>query len=168
MTAVPPGPEQRPAVTGRDGDQQDQLLASSAVMAAGTVVSRFTGYFRSLLLAAALGNLLHADLFTIGNTVPNMLYILLAGGIFNAVLRPILIILTLPVTILTLGLFTFIINAGVFLFASTIVKGFTVDGFGAAIAGSLLLWLINWFFTGLLRDRRPPPPSETPHVVQLP
>ena len=61
---------------------------SSAVMAAGTVVSRFSGYLRSLLLAAALGNLLHADLFTIGNTVPNMLYILLAGGIFNAVLVP--------------------------------------------------------------------------------
>src|SRR4051812_46810033 len=57
-------------------------------MAAGTVVSRFSGYLRSLLLAAALGNLLHADLFTIGNTVPNMLYILLAGGGFNAVLVP--------------------------------------------------------------------------------
>src|SRR4051812_9755584 len=57
-------------------------------MAAGTVVSRFSGYLRSLLLAAALGNLLHADLFTIGNTVPNMLYILLAGGVFNAVLVP--------------------------------------------------------------------------------
>ena len=57
-------------------------------MAAGTIVSRFSGYLRSLLLAAALGNLLHADLFTIGNTVPNMLYILLAGGIFNAVLVP--------------------------------------------------------------------------------
>ena len=68
--------------------EQEQLLASSAVMAAGTVVSRFSGYLRSLLLAAALGNLLHADLFTIGNTVPNMLYILLAGGIFNAVLVP--------------------------------------------------------------------------------
>ena len=57
-------------------------------MAAGTVVSRLSGYLRSLLLAAALGNLLHADQFTIGNTVPNMLYILLAGGIFNAVLVP--------------------------------------------------------------------------------
>jgi putative peptidoglycan lipid II flippase len=57
-------------------------------MAAGTTVSRFSGYLRSLLLAAALGNLLHADLFTIGNTVPNMLYILLAGGVFNAVLVP--------------------------------------------------------------------------------
>jgi putative peptidoglycan lipid II flippase len=68
--------------------EQEQLLASSAVMAAGTLVSRFSGYLRSLLLAAALGNLLHADLFTIGNTVPNMLYILLAGGVFNAVLVP--------------------------------------------------------------------------------
>jgi len=69
-------------------DSQDRLLASSAVMAAGTMVSRLSGYLRSLLLAAALGNLLHADLFTIGNTVPNMLYILLAGGVFNAVLVP--------------------------------------------------------------------------------
>ena len=68
--------------------EQEELLSASAVMAAGTVVSRFSGYLRSLLLAAALGNLLHADLFTIGNTVPNMLYILLAGGIFNAVLVP--------------------------------------------------------------------------------
>jgi putative peptidoglycan lipid II flippase len=73
---------------GRQPGEQEQLLASSAVMAAGTLVSRFSGYLRSLLLAAALGNLLHADLFTIGNTVPNMLYILLAGGIFNAVLVP--------------------------------------------------------------------------------
>ena len=70
------------------GSEEDRLLASSAVMAAGTVVSRFSGYLRSLLLAAALGNLLHADLFTIGNTIPNMLYILLAGGVFNAVLVP--------------------------------------------------------------------------------
>jgi putative peptidoglycan lipid II flippase len=57
-------------------------------MAAGTMVSRLSGYLRSLLLAAAIGNVLHADLFTLGNTVPNMLYILLAGGVFNAVLVP--------------------------------------------------------------------------------
>jgi putative peptidoglycan lipid II flippase len=78
-------PESR---TGSPKDTQEGLLASSAVMAAGTVVSRFSGYLRSLLLAAALGNLLHADQFNIGNTVPNMLYILLAGGVFNAVLVP--------------------------------------------------------------------------------
>ena len=64
------------------------ILANSAVMAAGTVVSRLSGFVRSILLAAALGNLLHADIFTIANTVPNMLYILLAGGVFNAVLVP--------------------------------------------------------------------------------
>ncbi len=57
-------------------------------MAAGTVVSRFSGFLRSTLLAAALGTQLHADVFNIANTVPNMLYILLAGGVFNAVLVP--------------------------------------------------------------------------------
>ncbi|THI96801.1 murein biosynthesis integral membrane protein MurJ [Nocardioides sp.] len=60
-------------------------------MAAGTVVSRFSGFIRSTLLAAALGISLHADLFTVANTVPNMLYILLVGGVFNAVLVPQLI-----------------------------------------------------------------------------
>jgi putative peptidoglycan lipid II flippase len=57
-------------------------------MAAGTVVSRLSGFVRSTLLAAALGTALHADVFTIANTIPNMLYILLAGGVFNAVLVP--------------------------------------------------------------------------------
>ena len=64
------------------------ILASSAVMAAGTVVSRISGFLRGMLLAAALGTGLHADQFTIANTIPNMLYILLAGGVFNAVLVP--------------------------------------------------------------------------------
>jgi putative peptidoglycan lipid II flippase len=57
-------------------------------MATGTVFSRASGYVRNVLLAAAIGNGLHADLFNIGNTIPNMLYILLAGGVFNAVLVP--------------------------------------------------------------------------------
>jgi putative peptidoglycan lipid II flippase len=68
--------------------EQQSVLANSAVMAAGTVVSRMSGFVRSALLAAALGNRLHADLFTIANTIPNMLYILLAGGVVNAVLVP--------------------------------------------------------------------------------
>ena len=64
------------------------VLSSSAVMAAGTTVSRLSGFVRSALLVAALGNGLHAELFNLANTVPNMLYILLAGGVFNAVLVP--------------------------------------------------------------------------------
>jgi putative peptidoglycan lipid II flippase len=67
---------------------QGALLSSSAVMAAGTIVSRLTGFVRGSLLVAALGTSLHADVFNIANTVPNMLYILLAGGVVNAVLVP--------------------------------------------------------------------------------
>jgi len=70
------------------GEEQRSILSSSAVMAAGTTFSRLSGFIRSILLAAALGNLVHADVFTIANTIPNMLYILLAGGVFNAVLVP--------------------------------------------------------------------------------
>ena len=75
-----------PEVGGRGGSSS--VLGSSLVMAAGTVVSRLSGFVRSLLLALALGTQLHADVFTIANTIPNMLYILLAGGIFNSVLVP--------------------------------------------------------------------------------
>ncbi|MCX6398754.1 MAG: murein biosynthesis integral membrane protein MurJ [Propionibacteriales bacterium] len=77
-----------PAAAGTGSAEQKRILANTAVMAAGTVVSRFSGFIRSTLLAAALGVSLHADIFTIANTVPNMLYILLAGGVFNAVLVP--------------------------------------------------------------------------------
>ncbi|MDQ6526420.1 murein biosynthesis integral membrane protein MurJ [Nocardioides sp. LHD-245] len=73
---------------GAAAGEQRRILANTAVMAAGTVVSRFSGFIRSTLLAAALGISLHADIFTVANTVPNMLYILLAGGVFNAVLVP--------------------------------------------------------------------------------
>jgi putative peptidoglycan lipid II flippase len=67
---------------------QQSVLHNSAVMAAGTLVSRLSGFVRSALLAAALGNLIRADVFNIANTIPNMLYILLAGGVINAVLVP--------------------------------------------------------------------------------
>lgn len=64
-------------------------------------------------------------------------------GIINAVLRPILIILTLPITIITLGLFTFIINGFLFWFVGTIVKGFEVQGFFTALLGALIMALVN-------------------------
>lgn len=75
---------------GADQPQHDEpsVLSSSALMAVGTTLSRFSGYLRAGLLVAALGTGLHADVFNIANTVPNMLYILLAGGVFNAVLVP--------------------------------------------------------------------------------
>ena len=64
------------------------ILSASAVMAAGTVVSRATGFLRSALIIAAIGTSLDADVFTLANTLPNALYILVAGGVFNVVLVP--------------------------------------------------------------------------------
>ncbi|MDT9592958.1 murein biosynthesis integral membrane protein MurJ [Nocardioides zeae] len=89
-TSVPPGvPPSEPLDEAEGPDGVDKrVLGSSAVMAAGTIVSRLSGYVRGILLAAALGTQMHADLFAIGNTIPNMVYILLAGGVFNAVLVP--------------------------------------------------------------------------------
>lgn len=66
-------------------------------------------------------------------------------GIINAVLKPILLILTLPINILTLGLFTFVINALIILLAANLVPGFSVDGFWWALIFSVVLSLINSF-----------------------
>ena len=60
-------------------------------------------------------------------------------GLLNAVVRPVLIILTLPITVITLGLFTFVINAGLFMFAASFLEGFSVAGFVPALIGSLIL-----------------------------
>ena len=59
-------------------------------------------------------------------------------GLVNTLVRPILVLLTLPVTVLTLGLFLFVINALIFYFAASLLQGFHVTGFGAALIGSLL------------------------------
>ncbi|PJI95600.1 putative membrane protein [Acidovorax sp. 69] len=59
-------------------------------------------------------------------------------GLFNAVLRPVLVVLTLPVTIVTVGLFLFVINALMFWAAASVLDGFHVTGFGAALLGSLI------------------------------
>jgi putative peptidoglycan lipid II flippase len=82
--------EQRVADDGTDPDTgSSSLLRSSAVMAAGTMVSRLVGFVRTAMIVAAVGSVgLHADIFNYANTVPNMVYILVAGGVFNTVLVP--------------------------------------------------------------------------------
>lgn len=64
-------------------------------------------------------------------------------GVVNAVFRPVLLLLTLPINFLTLGLFTFVINAFLVLLVSALVPGFQVDGFGWALLFSLVLSLVN-------------------------
>ena len=75
-------------------------------------------------------------------------------GLVNAVVRPILVLLTLPVTLLSLGLFLFVINALLFWQVAEMVKGFTVTGFGAALIGSILYSLITLLTSWLLFPRK--------------
>ena len=93
---------------------------------------------RWLLLAAAL--LLVANIAP-GVTLAGFGDALLAAlvlGLFNTLVRPLLVILTLPVTVVTLGLFLFVINALMFWAAASLLDGFAVRGFGAALVGSLI------------------------------
>jgi putative membrane protein len=71
-------------------------------------------------------------------------------GIVNTVLRPILIFFTLPITILTLGLFLLVINGLMLLLVSSIVGGFHVNGFWGGVLGSILISLVSWFLSRVL------------------
>lgn len=82
---------------------------------------------------------------------PAALIATLVIGLFNTVLRPVLVVLTLPVSLLTLGLFLFVINALMFWAASGVLDGFTVDGFGAALVGSLLYSLMSMVIDSALQ-----------------
>ena len=74
-------------------------------------------------------------------------------SILNAVFRPILLILTLPINILSLGFFTFVINALMLLIASGVIPGFNVSGFWSAVFGSLLISIVSWALTAFIGER---------------
>ena len=74
-------------------------------------------------------------------------------GILNAFFRPIAIILTLPINILSLGLFTFVINALMLKMASGVIPGFDVYGFWSAIFGSLLISLVSWLLSSFINEQ---------------
>lgn len=79
-----------------------------------------------------------------------------ALGVLNLFFRPILLILTLPINILSLGLFTFVINALMLKMASGLIPGFTVTGFWAAVFGAIIISIAAWFLNMLLRDAAGP------------
>lgn len=98
-----------------------------------TIVLRVLTGALALLIAAAI----------IPGIAIESLYIALIAaivlGLLNLVARPVLVVLTLPITILTLGLFVFVINALLFLFAASFIQGFAVDGFIPALLGSIFV-----------------------------
>lgn len=108
-----------------------------------------------LLSAAALLALAH--LYK-GVQVENFTAAMLAAlviGLLNTIVRPILVLLTLPVTVITLGLFLFVINALMFWTAGSVLAGFHVGGFGAALVGSLVYSVLGIVIDSALQSLFP-------------
>lgn len=108
-------------------------------------------FFVQLLLTAAL--LLLVAHFVAGISIRGWGAAILGAlvlGIVNAIVRPVMIVLTLPLTILTFGLFLFVVNALMLWLASAFVPGIRIDGLGAALFGSLLFTLLNLVIGALL------------------
>ncbi|MCE5336646.1 MAG: phage holin family protein [Desulfobacteraceae bacterium] len=74
-------------------------------------------------------------------------------GILNALFRPVLLILTLPINIVTLGLFTFVINALLLLMVAGVVPGFHVQGFWAAVLGSIVISIVSWLLSSFINEK---------------
>ncbi len=111
-------------------------------------IVRFLIYGIAVLLTAYLLPGVHVEHYG---------YALLVAAILtlaNIILKPILVILTIPITILTLGLFLLVINAVIILLVEYLTPGFHVDGFWWALAFSLILSIFNSLFSDLLKDRR--------------
>ena len=106
------------------------LTLTAAIIAASYMIDgiKVAGVFSAVFAAAAL-------------------------GILNAFIRPIALILTLPVNILSLGLFTFIINAVMLKLASGIIPGFDVHGFWASVWGAFLISIISWLLNSFIGGR---------------
>ena len=82
---------------------------------------------------------------------------LIAGlvlGIVNTIVKPVLILLTLPITIITLGLFLFVVNAICLALTAAVVPGFEIAGFWSAVGGALIVSLVGWALSGLVREDR--------------
>lgn len=99
----------------------------------------------AVIITAYLLQGVHIDSFT------TALIVALVLGIINATLKPLLILLTLPINILSLGLFTFIINALLIILTSIIIPGFKVDNFWWALVFSLVLAVVNWVIHKIIR-----------------
>ena len=85
-------------------------------------------------------------------------------GILNAFFRPVLVILTLPINILSLGLFTFVINAALLMMVSGLISGFVVKGFWSAVLGSLMISIVSWLLNSFLKDKRR---GERPGFIEM-
>jgi putative membrane protein len=100
----------------------------------------------ALLLTAAVVPGIHASGFVAA------LVAAVALALVNGFLRPILVFLTFPITVVTFGLFLLVINAGMLLLVGNVVTGFSVHGWAAALVGSLVLWLCSLAINRIVTD----------------
>ena len=116
---------------------------------------KIVGGFLVRALVNALAILLAVNVVP-GIEARGLVTILGAGlvlGLINAVVRPVLLVLTLPLTLVTLGLFLLVLNALCLWLTSALVKGFTVHGFWAAFFGALIVSVVSWLLNAFLSDR---------------
>jgi putative membrane protein len=102
----------------------------------------------ALLALPYLFTSIHVESFT------TALLAALVLGLINTLIRPLLVLLTLPVTLLTLGLFIFVINGLLFWFVGSFVSGFRVDGFWAGVFGAIVYSIISWALSSLILRHR--------------
>jgi putative membrane protein len=84
----------------------------------------------------------------------DVLWVALVFGLVNAFLKPIVMLLSFPVVFLTLGLFTLVINAGLLLLTDALTDALTVDGFGAAFLGALVVSVVSLILSAFLKDEK--------------
>ncbi len=92
----------------------------------------------ALIIAAAMINGIRIQSMEMGVLAAGIL------GVINAVIRPVVLILTLPINVLTLGLFTLVINAAMLKLVSVLVPGLVIDSFRAAFLGAIIISVISW------------------------
>jgi putative membrane protein len=108
-----------------------------------------------LIGAAALFLLPYVFKWVQVDSVQAALIAALVLGLVNALVRPILFVLTLPVTLLTLGLFIFVLNGLLFWAVGSLVDGFRVSGFWSGVFGAIVYSLISWALAAILMPRKP-------------
>ena len=109
---------------------------------------------RFLVSAAALGVTTYIVPGMHWHGLGSLLAAALILGVLNAIIRPVLFLLTLPINLLTLGLFTFVINATMLKVTSLLVKGFEIGSFGTAILGAVVLAIVSALLNWLVKDAR--------------
>lgn len=110
-------------------------------------------FFILRVLAAALGLWLATE-WVSGITVTTATTLILAAlllGVVNAVVRPVVVLLTLPATLLTLGLFLLVVNAAMLGLVAAFLPGFSIDGFWSAFWGAILISLVSWLGSALFK-----------------